>query len=102
MAERRSLIEGVKPPAPPLDPQIEAAFVRGGKPSGAGAESAAPSATTPIIPRSPLSTRIRTDYSKALKYASLDRQLKAIEPNTISDILEQALEPWLKANGYLS
>jgi hypothetical protein len=52
--------------------------------------------------RSPLSTRLRTDYTKALKRASLDRQLKGVEPNTVCDILEQALEPWLKANGYLS
>ena len=54
------------------------------------------------IPRSPLSTRIRTDFAKALKRASLDRQLKGVEPNTLCDILEQALEPWLKSNGYLS
>jgi hypothetical protein len=92
----------VKSPAPALDPKIEEAFVRGGKQSGGGAEPPAPSATTAVIPRSPLSTRIRTDYSKALKHASLDRQLKGVEPYTISDILEQALEPWLKSNGYLS
>ncbi|MBN8626907.1 MAG: hypothetical protein J0M17_15610 [Planctomycetes bacterium] len=101
MADRRSLVEGVKPPAPPIDPKIEQAFVRGQTARG-GDEPAIPSATTPVIARTPLSTRIRTDYSKALKHASLDRQLKGVEPNTISDILEQALEPWLKANGYLS
>ncbi len=102
MAERRSLIEGVKPPTPALDPQVEAAFVRGEQRAGGGGEGVAPSATTPVIPRAPLSTRIRSDYAKALKHASLDRQLKGMEPNTISDILEQALEPWLKTNGYLS
>ncbi|MBL9081571.1 MAG: hypothetical protein JNK76_07180 [Planctomycetales bacterium] len=101
MAERRSLIDGVKPQTPAVDPQVEEAFVRGAKLPGGGAEPVPPSATTAVIPRSPLSTRIRSDYAKALKHASLDRQLKAIEPNTISDILEQALEPWLKTNGYL-
>lgn len=100
MAERRSLVEGVKPPAPPVDPKAEKDFVFQNKAQGEGAS--APSTTTPVIPRSPLSTRIRTDFAKALKHASLDRQLKGVEPYTISDILEQALEPWLKSNGYLS
>jgi len=27
--------------------------------------------------------------------------LKGVEPNTLQDILEQAIEPWLKSNGYL-
>jgi hypothetical protein len=102
MAERRSLIEGVKPTTMPVDPKIEEDFVRGGQKARGGDEAVVPSATTPVIGRSPLSTRIRTDYSKALKHASLDRQLKGVEPYTLCDILEQALEPWLKSNGYLS
>lgn len=101
MADRRSLVEGVKPPAPAVDPKIEEAFVRGGQTVRGGDAPKLPSATTPVIARTPLSTRIRTDYSKALKHASLDRQLKGVEPYTLCDILEQALEPWLKANGYL-
>jgi hypothetical protein len=101
MAERRSLMEGVKPPAPPVDPKLEESFVYGQKARG-GDASAVPSTTTPTIARSPISTRIRGDFSKALKRASLERQLKGVEPNTLCDILEQALEPWLKANGYLS
>jgi hypothetical protein len=101
MAERRSLVEGVKPPAPAIDPKREETFVYSEKARGADAP-AAPATTTPTISRSPLSTRIRTDFSKALKRASLDRQLKEVEPNTLCDILEQAIEPWLKSNGYLS
>ncbi len=100
MAERRSLVEGVKPSTPPVDPKLESAFVYGEKVRG-GDEPVAPSVTTPVIARSPLSTRIRADYSKALKHASLDRQIKGVEPYTLCDILEQALEPWLKTNGYL-
>jgi len=100
MAERRSLIEGVKPPAPPVNPKLEENFVFGQKSRG-GETAVVPSTTTPVISRTPLSTRIRTDYSKALKRASLDRQLKGVEPNTLCDILEQAIEPWLEANGYL-
>jgi hypothetical protein len=45
---------------------------------------------------------VRADFALALKRASLERQLKAISPNTLQDILEEAIEPWLKANGYLS
>ena len=101
MAERRSLVEGVETPEPPLDPVKAKEFVFGAKARAAG-EAVVPSATTATIPRSPLSTRIRADFSKALKRASLDRQLKGVEPNTLCDILEQAIEPWLKANGYLS
>jgi hypothetical protein len=41
------------------------------------------------------------EYAAALKRASLQRQLEGIEPNTLQDILEQAIEPWLKNNGYL-
>ena len=36
------------------------------------------------------------DFAKALKRASLERQLKGLEPNTLQDILEEAIEPWLE------
>jgi hypothetical protein len=49
----------------------------------------------------PLSTRIRSDFFAALKRASLERQLSKSEPHTLIEILEQAIEPWLKSNGYL-
>jgi hypothetical protein len=49
----------------------------------------------------PLTTRIRTDLATALKRASLERQLSGEKPNTVQDILEEALEPWLKGKGYL-
>ena len=44
----------------------------------------------------------RGDYAEALKLASLQRQISKIKPNTLQDILEEALEPWLKKNGYLT
>ncbi|OWK34901.1 hypothetical protein [Fimbriiglobus ruber] len=56
----------------------------------------------PAISRVPLTTRIRSDYAAALKRASLERQLHGLEPSAILDILEDALEPWLKTRGYLS
>jgi hypothetical protein len=51
--------------------------------------------------RVPLSTRMRADYAELLKRASLERQLEKVQPNTLQDILEEAVEPWLRSNGYL-
>jgi hypothetical protein len=101
MAERRSLIEGVTEPSPPVDPVQVAAFLNAAK-SKSGSEFSKPTPTTPVLPRSPFSTRIRTDFAAALKRASLERQLKGVEPHTLVDILEEAIEPWLKSNGYLT
>lgn len=102
MPERRPLVEGLKP----IPTEAEKQFVYGGKP-----ETVAP---TPIptmaptanfvprtTPRIPLTSRVRADIAEALKRASLERQLQQIEPSSVQDILESALEPWLKANGYL-
>ncbi|MBI5765470.1 MAG: hypothetical protein HZA51_18330 [Planctomycetes bacterium] len=96
MAERRSLTEGLKATPPPIDIGKEKAFVFGEK------EPAKPNVAAPNLSRVPISTRIRDDYARALKRASLERQLEGREPNTLQDILEEAIEPWLKANGYLS
>jgi hypothetical protein len=49
----------------------------------------------------PLTTRVRADFGAALKRASLERQLSGQYPNTVQDILEDALGPWLRANGYV-
>lgn len=103
--ERRPLTAGLKP-----DPSLEQQFVRTGTvPRSDEAQPAAtpaPSRETKTrsanaVSRSPLTTRVRTDFAEALKRASLQRQLDGIEPNTLQDILEEALEPWLRKNGYL-
>ena len=96
MAERRTLIEGLKSTPPPIDPKAEKDFVYQEK--GNGNPPTAPSAP---LTRTPLSTKLREDFAKALKRASLERQLHGQEPNTVQDILEEALEPWLKKHGYL-
>ncbi len=95
MAERRSLVEGITTPEPPLDPVKAKEFVFGKN------RPVNEATTTPASASSPVSTRIRTDFAEALKQASLDRQIKKRKPNTIRDILEEALEPWLKGNGYI-
>ncbi len=100
MAEqRRSLIEGIQTVVPSVDNRVEKAFVMGQQPAG---KANGPSSTTAVINRVQLSTRIRDDFFKALKRASLERQMDGIEPNTMVEILEEALEPWLRANGFLS
>jgi hypothetical protein len=95
MTERRTLIDGLKATPPAIDPGKEKEFVFAQKPS-----EAMPAVVT--INRVPVSTRIREDFAKALKRASLERQLKSVEPNTLQDILEESIEPWLRTNGYLS
>lgn len=101
MADRRSLVAGIKPTEPAVDPTVENDFVYR-PPSGEGAAKSTPPAPAASVGRSPLSTRIRADFAAALKRASLERQLEGKEPNTLCDILEQAIEPWLKTNGYIT
>ena len=99
MAERRPLVEGLKSNGgTPIDPSLEKQFVYGNKPQP---EIKTPQTQMINHNRVPISTRMRADFSIALKRASLERQLNGVEPNTLQDILEQAIEPWLKSNGYI-
>lgn len=108
--ERRSLLEGLNS-ASSADRTVEEQFVFARKPEATRpVEPQTPPAKTRegkrqpanAITRMPLTTRIRTDYATALKKASLERQLSGTVPNTLQDILEEALEPWLRSNGYLT
>jgi hypothetical protein len=111
MAERRSLKEGLKP-ASNMDRALEEEFVFAGKakadqpprPQAPSAPSAEPrdQKGQGSVSRAPFTTRLRADFAGALKRASLERQLHGQFPNTLQDILEEALEPWLRANGYLT
>jgi len=107
MAERRPLTEGLKSPIPAADSGKEKEFVFGAKAPASQAPVAAPASPSVQTAKStqarvPISTRMRTDFAAALKRASLERQLGGIEPNSLQDILEQAVEPWLRSNGYLA
>ena len=111
MKDRRSLVEGLKT-SNEMDRSVEEQFVFAGK---AKADEAMPGQTAARPPeavnakgqtgnaigRVPLTTRVRSDFATALKRASLQRQLDGVSPNTLQDILEEALEPWLRSNGYL-
>ena len=99
MADRRSLVEGLKPAPQSVDKERERQFVYAETGGEGAVENATP--TRPVATRSPISTRIRADLASALKRASLERQLEGKEPNTLCDILEQAIEPWLRANKYI-
>jgi hypothetical protein len=52
--------------------------------------------------RTPLTIKFRSDIATALKRASLERELSRVRPFTQQDILEAALVPWLRSNGYLT
>lgn len=95
MVERRTLMEGLNDTPPPISTGKEREFVYAGKES-------VPAGGAATVGRVPISTRVRAEFAIALKRASLERQLKAVEPNTLQDILEEAIEPWLRTNGYIS
>jgi hypothetical protein len=104
MAPRRPLIEGLNAPAMPVDPAEEKAFVYQNKdeaPAKPKPISAEATTSTKTTNRTQFSKKMRTDLFDGLKRASLQRQLAKVEPSTLQDILEQAVEPWLIANGYL-
>jgi hypothetical protein len=108
MVNRRPLVAGLQDKTP-AERAAEEKFVFGGKsptaePPPPAPAPAAPTAqkAAPKISRVPFTTRIRADLAQAVKRASLERQLQGIEPNQVQEILESALEPWLRANGYLA
>jgi hypothetical protein len=122
MVKRRPLAEGLNS-TPKADPEKEQAFVddakkakkepakNGAKPKPEPTEQfKTPPTTSEAQPEQPasqplgrsrLSTQLRSDLGAALKRASLERQLAGQTPNTVQDILDEALEPWLKSHGYL-
>jgi hypothetical protein len=53
------------------------------------------------VGRVPVGARVRTELAAALKRASLERQLRGIQPNTVQEIIEEALELWLHKHGLL-
>ncbi len=127
MSPRSSLIDSFQrdqqhqPAGTPVDPVMEAEFVHGNTASTTTASSApspAPSANTPesathpgpgastmsaaLAPGLiPVNVRIRPELARALKTASLTRQLSGTTPFCKREIVEQALEAWLRAEGYV-
>lgn len=100
MGERRALTEGLKPRTE-AERKAEVDFVYQESTKGVSTAEAQAAPARPPMARMPLTTRIRADLAHALKRASLERQLHNVAPNSVQDILEAALEPWLRAHGYL-
>jgi hypothetical protein len=128
MAERRALIEGLKEIDENIDPNLAEQFIDGKdlrplpktllpKTSQLKVEepaasptlpksvlaAAEPSAPSPLtgIGRVPVGARVRTELAAALKRASLERQLEGIQPNSVQEILEDAIHLWLLKHGHL-
>jgi len=49
----------------------------------------------------PVTVRLRPEIAAALKRAALERELAGIELHTQQEIVENALEPWLRSEGVL-
>lgn len=99
MSERRLLVEAVKVQKPKVDPEVEQLFVfRDKKPPA----NEPPVRKAAPMNRVPLTLKLRGDFATALKRASLERQLNGTIPNTQQEILEEALEPWLRTHGYIA
>lgn len=109
MAGRRPLVEGLKTDAG-VDRAVEEEFVYDGGPSSSRATVTRPAPEAPkakgqadgAVGRVPLTIRFRADYAAILKRASLERQLNGVSPYSLQDIVEEAVLPWLRSNGYLS
>lgn len=129
MTKRISLVEGLQRDRELLDPVVVENFVKHGtadaepeperKPKldakeslqqpisldekRSGKTTRAAKAAAVITPGLiPVNVRVRPEIAAALQTASLERQLQGIEPSSKREIVEEALEPWLRANGYLT
>lgn len=98
---RRQLVEGLREFGI-NDPEAASRVISGETPA-LGERSAEPVVAPSVVPplRVPFTSKLRQDYARAVKRASLERQLTGQRPNEIQEIIEEALTPWLKANGYL-
>lgn len=121
--ERRPLSSRVNP-VPNADPEAVRRFVTG-EPPPTPPIAAVESPPTPteernptVVPRAaakrrtrhsgalpvgliPVTVRLRAEIAGALKRASLERQLEGVAMFTQQELVEAALEPWLRRNGYL-
>ncbi|RCS49495.1 hypothetical protein DTL42_13300 [Bremerella cremea] len=108
MSQRRSLVTGLEE-TPDLK-ALERKFVFGDKEESTDVSDATLESVShtneSVLPqyrgRVPLTTRCRPELASALKRASLKRQLEGKEPYRIQEILEDAIEKWLRSQGYPS
>lgn len=96
MGERRPLTSALSATPTGVDPQQMKSFV-----SQDNARQTSKSRLQPVG-LIPVTVRLRPDVAGALKRASLERELSGEAIFTQQDIVEQALEPWLRREGFLS
>ena len=127
MAERRSLTAGLSVVPPGADPEAVKAFISQEpkkehvepveKPVAAERDPVIPEPAyfaEPRLPKKkrskkgtlpvgliPVTVRLSPEIAGALKRLSLERQLAGIEPATQQELVEEALEPLLRAEGML-
>lgn len=127
MAERRSLSTAVNSPTVPgVSPDVVRSFVsqnqKSERPVAAPVdqidqpvrktEQTNTSETKSVKPKKkanrfqpvgliPVTVRLRPEIAGALKRASLERELEGEEVFTQQDLVENALEPWLREQGYI-
>lgn len=96
MTKRRPLVEGLVEKEEQLS-EAEKDFVFGSEPETQPQES--PQEESAVLPkmkgRVPITIRVRPEIGSALKRASLKRQLDGVEPSSMQDIVDEALERWL-------
>lgn len=98
MTKRRPLVEGLTESDEKLS-EAEKDFVYG--PEVETKEIESPQQKQTVLPkmegRVPITIRVRPEIGTALKRASLQRQLDGVEPSSMQEIVDQALENWLNA-----
>lgn len=94
--------EGESPSEPPITAESSrpepGTQRRPAKPGPQKRARPVPLHSTPLVP---VMVRLKPEIADALKRASLERQLHGFETYTQQDIVEDALVPWLKAEGLL-
>jgi len=106
MSNRRSLVKGLVETPDVREEEERFVFGEGNDPIAKPERNPPPTASnTPndaqrVLPqmagRVPLTIRCRPEIASAVKRVALNRQLDGVEPFHMQDILEQALENWLR------
>ena len=96
MGERRPLTSALSATPTGVDPQQMKSFVTQNNTRQTSKSRLQPVGLIPVT------VRLRPDVAGALKRASLERELSGEAIFTQQDIVEQALEPWLRREGFLS
>ena len=124
MGKRISLVDSMDRDREAIDPVVEQDFLRYGtaspppsggpevarRPTGRAGEARREQGSHRLARASkvapvgliPVTVRLCPEIAGALKRASLERQLAGEELFTQQDIVEQALEPWLRREGLLA